>query len=320
MAATRSARSGSRWSRDANLATRTGLASQARYSGGSKALKRFIMGRSNEDWSNFSVKGTRHAAPTATCGEEARKSSVVRMPGGTQVTLPSDHLVLEENRMESSHRAGVPANGARRISSTVSLTLLQVLRAQDLPTEILQDEDPTQTMPRKFGLSDVVGRQISSREADVKKGLKTTDGEFFEMINFVIRRPDSEEIFTRAGQLLAGADNEEGARGTRLPKRLALAMARRRVRRQLMALFGRRVGGFAEGDFTLEGQAHLLIQGDPGGEACLMLSGFCQRVLARTLRQPAWVSHVSCEAHGDALCRWVGSLEPSATPGTVSAP
>lgn len=215
--------------------------------------------------------------------------------------------------MESSPSARRSGNGARRIASTVSLTLLQVLRAQDLPTEILQDEDPTQTMPRKFGLSDVVERQIRSREADVKKGLKTTDVEFFEMVNFVIRRPDSEEIFSRAGRLLAGGVVGVEARdgGVRLPKRLALALARRRVRRQLKALFGRRVGGFAEGDFTLEGCAHLLIQGDPGGDACLLLSGLCQGVLERTLREPAWVSHVACEAQGDSLCRWVGSLQES---------
>lgn len=220
--------------------------------------------------------------------------------------------------MKTSARAGGPRNGARRISSTVSLTLLQVLRAQDLPTEVLQDEDPTQTMPRKFGLSDVVGRQIQSRETDVKKGIKTTDGEFFEMISLVIRRPDSEEIFTRTGQLLAGAGEDDEIRegGARLPRRLALAVARRRVRKHLKALFGRRVGGFAAGDFTLEGRAHLLIQGDPGGDACLLLSGLCQRVLVRTMREPAWVSHVSCEAKGDSLCRWVGSLSEAGLKGS----
>jgi hypothetical protein len=41
-------------------------------------------------------------------------------------------------------------------SAVVALTLLEVIRAQDLPTEVLEQEDTSVTLPRRLGLSDVV--------------------------------------------------------------------------------------------------------------------------------------------------------------------
>ena len=51
---------------------------------------------------------------------------------------------------------------------------LEVMRDMDLPVEVLEDEDPTRTMPRRFGLSDVVERQIRTYRDDVKKRVKLT--------------------------------------------------------------------------------------------------------------------------------------------------
>ena len=50
--------------------------------------------------------------------------------------------------------------GLRRVQAVVALRLLEVMRDMDLPTELLGDENLTLTIPRRFGLSDVVERQI----------------------------------------------------------------------------------------------------------------------------------------------------------------
>jgi hypothetical protein len=185
----------------------------------------------------------------------------------------------------------------------VALTLLEVIRQQDLPSETLESEDTSHTMPRRLGLSDVIDMQIRRYREEVRRRQRITDDEFRDLVRLVIRRPDSEEVFFHAGSILAGDDRPPGWRRG-LPASLGYTLARRRLRRSLSKLFGRRVGGFGAGPFTLEGRSHLFIEADPGGDACQFLTGFAQTILQRYCGRRARVVHSLCEAHKDALCRW----------------
>ena len=208
--------------------------------------------------------------------------------------------------MEAAKAAGGKAS--RRISAVVALTLLEVIRQQDLPTEVLESEDTSHTMPRRLGLSDVIDRQIRRYRDEVRKRQRITDEEFRDLVRLVIRRHDSEEVFFHAGSILAGEDYPNGWRRG-LPRSFTFSLARRRVRRRLLKLFGRRVGGFAAGPFTLEARTHLFIEGDPGGDACQFLTGFAQSVLQRYCGRNARVVHSLCEARKDPLCRWTALAE-----------
>jgi hypothetical protein len=201
----------------------------------------------------------------------------------------------------------------RRVQAVVALRLLEVMRDQDLPPEILEDEDPTVTMPRRLGLSDVVDRQIRSYREDVRRRARLTDIEVRDLFRLVIRRPDAEQIFYRVGRLLAGPPGS-GPWRRMVPRRLVMAMARGGVQRRLQALFGRRIGGFARGRFAVEGRSLLFIEADPGGDACSFMSGLCQAVLERATGRPAQVTHSLCQARGDDLCRWEGGLADTSAP------
>ena len=190
-----------------------------------------------------------------------------------------------------------------RISALVALTLLEVIRYQDVPTEVLDSEDPSHTMPRRLGLSDVIDNQIRRYREESRGGGRVSDDEFRDLVRLVIRRPDSEEVFYHAGSILAADDSPSGWRG-RLPRSWGFSLARRRVRRRLVKLFGRRVGGFAAGPFTLEARTHIFLDGDPGGDACHFLTGFCQAVIQRYRGRRARVVHTLCESRQDVLCRW----------------
>ena len=193
----------------------------------------------------------------------------------------------------------------RRVNAIVGLRLLEMIRDRDLPGEILDAEDPTQTMPRRLGLSDVVDRQIRTYRRDVKKRVRLTDQEVLDLFRLVIRRPDGEEVFYGAGRLLAAMDHP--SRWTRLaPRRVQYAVARRRVKRRLKRIFGRRVGGFGRGQFSVEGRALVFIESDPGGDACYFLSGFCQEILEQTGGGVVQVKHTLCQSRGDEQCRWKG--------------
>jgi hypothetical protein len=202
----------------------------------------------------------------------------------------------------------VNTRARRRVAAVFGLTLLEVLRSQDRPEEVLQDEDVSVTMPRRLGLSEVVDRQIRSYQEAVKKRRRMTDDEMRDLVRLVVRRPDAEDVFRVAGHQLAiggdGRPSRSARLGPMLPRRLAFALARRSVRRRLRALFGRRVGGFAPGPFALEGRSLIFIETDPGGDACHFVSGLCQVLIERAVSGEHQVVHAQCESRGDAVCRW----------------
>jgi hypothetical protein len=184
---------------------------------------------------------------------------------------------------------------------------------------MLEDENPAVTLPRRLGLSDVVGRQIRTYREDVRKGSRLTDEELMDLLRLVIRRPDSEEIFFKVGENLAGDGPSPWRRI--VPKGIALAMARSRVRKRLKFLFGRPMGGFGRGSFSVEGRALLFIQADPGGDACALVSGLCKGVIEGASGRRAVVTHTLCQSRQDALCRWEGQiLDAPATPPESPAP
>lgn len=205
------------------------------------------------------------------------------------------------------------------MQALVALRLLEVIKEQDVPPEVLEDEDPSVTMPRRLGLSGVVDRQIRTYREDARKRMRLPDSEIQDLFRLVIRRPDAEEVFLKLGGVLANADAGSAWR-RRFPSRLVFALARRRVSRRLHALFGRQVGGFGRGAFSLEGRSLLFFQADPGGEACALVSGLCEKILAAGAGGPARVRHTLCQARGDDLCRWEGELLPDAAAPAVAPP
>lgn len=202
------------------------------------------------------------------------------------------------------------------MAAVVGLTLLEVIRRQDLPAEVLESEDPTVTMPRRLGLSDVVERQIQAYREDVRRSRKHTDEEVQNLVRLVIRRPDSEEVFFRAGRILARKNGSLAppSQGWRriLPQALSFMLARRKARRRLAKLFGRRIGGFAAGPFTLEARQHILLEADPGGDACAFATGLCEAAV-QVYGGTDWrVVHSRCQARGDEICRWTALAEERA--------
>ncbi len=213
--------------------------------------------------------------------------------------------------MEQSDAVPAADTGPRRVQAVVALRLLEVMRDMDLPGEVLEEEDPTRTIPRRFGLSDVVERQIRQFRDDVRRRVRLSDHDVSALFRFVIRRPDGAQVFHRVGRLLA--EQKRPSRVVRLlPDAITYGVARRRAGRLLKRLFGRPVGGFGRGPFVVEGRALFFIAADPGGDACHLLSGLAEEVLDQTFGGGASVRHTSCQGRGDDLCRWEGSVRKEA--------
>ncbi len=257
------------------------------------------------DWGGLPRPGpglgspSRSVAPLAGMGEIV--FSLSPPAGSAQVTRLS-HTPQHETR-EPEASSALQARGT--VAALVGLSLLEAIRGRDLPQEVLGEEDPSRTLPRRLGLSGVVEQQIQRFRGEVRRRRRMTDEEAKDLFSLVLRRPDSEDVFRDAGILLA----ERGVRIRRwrryLPDGLRYAFARRQIQRRIRALFGRPIGGPAHGRFTQEARNHFLLEMDPGGDACALFSGFAQSVLSRYLRTPVSVSHTGCQGREDDLCRWV---------------
>ncbi len=202
------------------------------------------------------------------------------------------------------------SGGEARVAAFVGLALLEVIRARDLPSEILDAEDPAQTMPRRLGLTEAVELQIRQLRKDVKRRRKITDEQARDLFRLVLRRPDAEEVFFQAGELLAGKD--VALRGLKriYPRGILFALARRQFRRRIHTLFGRSVGGFGKGPFVLEARGHFVLDMDPGGDACALITGLSQTLLRRYLQGSLRVVHRSCQGRKDDLCQWTVASSP----------
>ena len=188
------------------------------------------------------------------------------------------------------------------IAAKVALALLEAIRSVDRPSEWIDDEVFSRTMPRRLGLSTVVERQIRLHEAYVREGRKLTLDELAEFLRLVNKRADAAKVFLEMGSRLA--DSAGTTRGRFFPRRVRLFRVKRSVARAFPKLFGRRIGGFVSGPFTLEVSASPLVQLDSSGTACQILTGFCQRALARGVGDDLKITKSSCETWGDRCCRW----------------
>lgn len=217
----------------------------------------------------------------------------------------ADAKLPERSHSEGDHGSRNHPGKKGRVAALVGLSLLEVIRKLDLPTEVFASEDPTQTMPRRLGLSDVVDQQIRIFREKVRKRERITDQQAHDLFHLVLRRPDSEEAFFEAGEMLAGQTKPWKGLESIYPRRALYSLARRQTRRRLKSLFGRDLGGFAHGPYTLEAKGHFLLDFDPGGDACALVTGLAGSILSRYLGGEVEVRHTSCEARKHDLCRWV---------------
>lgn len=189
-----------------------------------------------------------------------------------------------------------------RVAAQVALSLLEALRSVDSPGEKLENEVVARTIPRRLGLSEVVERQIELYREYARQGRKLSDEELAGFTRLVKKRPDAAKVFFEMGVKLA--EKHMPGRKWWQPRVLRFRMVRRATGRTLRRLFGQRVGGFVSGTFSLEVSVSPLVQLDPDGDACELVTGFCQQALRKGVGGDLSVVKHSCETRGDRVCKW----------------
>lgn len=190
------------------------------------------------------------------------------------------------------------------------LALLETVRSHDRPPEVLEDEDLTVSLPRRFGLSDVVLTQIRRYEAAVESGRRIPLSELMDLLRLVLRRPDAAEILMDTGRQVARWYFERVS-GTSvrlyrlLPGGLGLIGVRRAVRRMLRGVVGGTRIGIRKPVTVTMGNSPT---GRIDGTACVLYTGAIEEMVRLYRGSTSRVVHSRCSARGDALCEW--TLEP----------
>jgi hypothetical protein len=198
---------------------------------------------------------------------------------------------------------------SRTVAPVFPLLLLRAMRDLDRPEEILEGEDVSVSLPRRLGLSDVVGQQIHKYEGELKAGRMQPASEVEDLLRLVIRRADAAEIFHAAGQSVArhawGLRNRPLRTALRfLPQPLARLAANRAGRKLLKRLVGPGRLRLRRWPVELRIEDSLTARADPGGSACAFYGGVLEELLQLYTGRSYRAHHEKCEARGDEDCVW----------------
>jgi predicted hydrocarbon binding protein len=188
------------------------------------------------------------------------------------------------------------------VAARLPLVLLETVRAIDLPEEILENEDLPASLPRRFGLSDVVARRITAYGAADREGKRIPAEEVLDLLKLVIRRPDAVEVLREAG--VAFARRSLGRRAP-LPGFLR-HFAARRAARSLLRSLATNGGRFTiERPLRVRSAAPLTAAADDAGTGCALVTGALEEVARAYLPANASVTHERCVRRGADACEWV---------------
>ncbi len=207
----------------------------------------------------------------------------------------------------------------RRIHARVALALLEALQRQDLPEEVLVDENVSITLPRRLGLSHVVDAQVRRYREEVRRNRRVPEPEVVDLIRLAARRPDAPDLFERVGRSLASPLRSHWRHA--LPPRLLLRHARRRAASVVARNFGRDLLHLPGGSDRIEEGRDLFYQADPSGAAYRILTGALSAAVEATGRYPLRVRQLRSRAVGDSDTAWLVELHrPEIVPDGVREP
>lgn len=197
----------------------------------------------------------------------------------------------------------------RSITPLFPLTLLETLRDRDRPEEVLEDEDVTVSLPRRLGLSDVVGLQIRRLQEEVRGRRLQSTSEVIDLMKLVVRRPDAEAIFSEAGRRIARHNWQQRAAAMRgalrvMPNPIPRVAARRAARRLLRQLVGDSQLYVGRWPIEVRLQNPLSARADSSGSACAFYAGAFAEIMELHTGKQYRVVHAECATREGDVCLW----------------
>jgi hypothetical protein len=211
---------------------------------------------------------------------------------------------MQEERDSTAGAGGSTENGGQ-VLALLPLSLLEAVREHDRPSEFLEDEDMTTSLPRRLGLTDVVFSQIQRYEQAAGSGGRVPAAEVTGLMHLVLRRPDAESIVLETGRRVTrrriGDDVPAIVRLLRRWDRLLFVPLRGAVRKLLRGLVGDVKATVTRPLVVRMPRAPL---GNAGLHSCSVYTGALDELVRLYSARPHTVTHVRCTTRGDTVCEW----------------
>ncbi|NIP82701.1 MAG: hypothetical protein GWM90_27170 [Gemmatimonadetes bacterium] len=187
--------------------------------------------------------------------------------------------------------------------------MLESVRHHDRPTEVLEDEDLSASLPRRLGLTGVVENQIHRYKLARKRRERIPTADVADLFRLVLRRPDSEAILREAGRDLARHHGSHAFYRLAAATRLLPESVRNRIAVRELHRLMRRIGGGVPVEVTrdplrVEARGIVTARTDRYGVACVLYAAAIEEAIQHATGRRPTISHVTCEARGDEACAW----------------
>lgn len=196
-----------------------------------------------------------------------------------------------------------------QVVASLAVALLESTRSHDRPSEVLEDEDLSVSLPRRLGLSGVVETQIQRYQAAARAGKPLPLEEFKSLLRLVLRRPDAEAILREAGVRSATRHFEKvSGLATKMVRKLpralgfiVLARAERKLLRNITGVDRVDVKGRPLVVRLHQSPTAML---EPAGVACALYGSAFEELASLYTGKRAKVAHSRCMVNGGAICQW----------------
>lgn len=208
----------------------------------------------------------------------------------------------------SQQRAGAEPVFEGSVAAAFPLALLEAVRDHDRPGEFLEDEDLTVSLPRRFGLTGVVGTQIQRYEAAQRAGRSVSYNEVMSLVRLVLRRPDAEQILAETGRRVARWHFRRTPQMWigllhRAPNVFGMRSARRNAARALQAIHaGSTIEVLKPFTVRMRDCATARLPESPAG--CTLYNGLLEELILLYTGKTQRVTHTRCIAKGGETCVW----------------
>lgn len=195
------------------------------------------------------------------------------------------------------------------VNALVPLTLLEAVRSVDIPEgDDVEVEYVQEHRNKRLGLSETVIAQIARYKEAMKRGQPIAVNEPVGIARLIARRADANEIFVRAGTLLATRMYKMIPSSTRqiihlLPGFVVRPLAFRQLRKAGAKYFAadvRRVGA----SIVVAVKEPVTAGGTPKGSGCVYYESAVREMLRLLVNGGGMVDHVHCLDRGEDVCEW----------------
>ncbi len=194
------------------------------------------------------------------------------------------------------------------VDAVVPLSLLESVRALDLPAADLDTELVHELRNKRFGLSDTVYMQIRRYTECVRRQQSIPFDDVLALARLVGRRPDADIVFREAGRRVARVALSTLSTTTRRASRsLPRAVGRPLALRHLRALVKRYMAGTLErqgSTLLLDVPSPVTADAAPHGAGCGLFEAALRELLLGLTGEDAAIQVVTCRTRGDASCQW----------------